>query len=135
MSPERDPRIIKPLLARLESSVRIVLDFQQAFNRHDIPAMLALCSGDCRLETASPAPEGTSLKGRDELSRYWQESFQCAPQAQLKIEDIFGLGLHCVMRWRLDQGERGGLERHLRGVDLFQVRDGLICEIFSYVKG
>ena len=44
MSPERDPRIIKPLLARLESSVRTVLDFQQAFNRRDLPAMLTLCS-------------------------------------------------------------------------------------------
>lgn len=135
MSPERDPRTMKPLLARLESSVRTVLEFQQAFNRRDLPAMLALCSNDCRLETASPAPDGTSLQGREALSQYWQESFQSSQQAQLKIEDIFGLGLHCVMRWRLDQGEGTGGESPMRGVHLFQVRDGLICEIFTYIKG
>jgi hypothetical protein len=134
MSPERDPRTMKPLLARMESSVRTVLDFQQAFNRQDIPAMLALCSDDCCLETASPAPDGTTHKGREALSRHWQDTFQSSPDAQLKIEDIFGLGLHCVMRWRLGRGEAGA-GSSLRGVDLFQVRDGLICEIFSYVKG
>ena len=35
-----------------------------------------------------------------------------------------------VVRWRYDFG--GG---HVRGVDLFTVRDGLVAEKLSYVKG
>lgn len=135
MSPERDPRIIKPLLARLESSVRSVLDFNAAFNRHDIPAMLDLCSEDCRLETASPAPEGTLLIGWEELTRHWKEIFETLPNIHLQIEDIFGLGLHCILRWRCDPRENDSRISPQRGVDLYQLRDGLICEILSYIKG
>lgn len=134
MSPKLDARTQKPLLARLESSVRSVLEFEQAFNRQDLPAMLAVCSEDCHLETASPPPDGSSCDGLEQLSRHWQEHFGSAPHAQRKIEDIFGLGLHCVVRWRIER-EQSGVASPLRGVDIFQVREGLICEIFTYVKG
>ena len=35
-----------------------------------------------------------------------------------------------VARWRYDYGDG-----HVRGVDLFTVRDGLVAEKLSYVKG
>jgi hypothetical protein len=39
------------------------------------------------------------------------------------------------MRWRYDWIEGAGEERHVRGVDIFKVKDGFICEKLSYVKG
>ena len=36
----------------------------------------------------------------------------------------------CVVRWRYDWGTG-----HVRGVDVIHLRDGLIAETYSYVKG
>ena len=35
-----------------------------------------------------------------------------------------------TVRWRFDWGDG-----HIRGIDLFKVRDGKVAEKFSYVKG
>lgn len=97
-------------LARIESGIRAVLEFVQAFNRRDIAAMLQLSSDDCRLESAAPAPD-----------------------ARIEVEESFGFGFRCVVRWRCEWTSPAGQER-LRGADIFQVRNGLIGEHLSYVK-
>jgi len=122
-------------LSRLESGLRLVLDFNEAFNRHDVPVMMQLVSPDCVFENTAPAPDGTLVKGREELTRFWQDFFQNSPQAHIQIEEIFGLGMRCIMRWRYDWQDTSGAKGHVRGVDIFNVRDGLICEKLSYVKG
>ena len=121
-------------LSRLEAAVRTVLAFKEAFNRHDISAMLQLLSADCVFEDTSPAPDGTRYIGHESLAQFWQGFFTDSPQARLHIEEIFGLGNRCILRWRCDWVEEGGEQCHLRGVDIFQVRDGLICEQLSYTK-
>jgi len=40
-----------------------------------------------------------------------------------------------MARWRCDWVDAAGEKQHVRGVDLFQVSGGLICEMLSYVKG
>lgn len=42
-------------------------------------------------------------------------------------------GDRAVVQWRFDWG--GDHPGHVRGVDLFRVRDGLVAEKASYVKG
>jgi hypothetical protein len=39
------------------------------------------------------------------------------------------------MRWRYDWVDERGVSGHVRGVDLYQVKNGLISEKLSYVKG
>jgi ketosteroid isomerase-like protein len=112
-----------------------VLAFNAAFNRHDVDAMLQLMSEDCVFENTAPAPDGTLYAGQESLAQYWQGFFSASPQARIHIEEIFGLGNRCIMRWRCDWGEEGAEQDHVRGVDIFQVRDGLICEQLSYIKG
>jgi len=51
------------------------------------------------------------------------------------IEDIFGMGFRCVMRWKYSWVDSAGEEGHVRGVDIFQVKNGIISEKLSYVKG
>lgn len=122
-------------LARLEEPLRIVLRFTEAFNRHDLAAMVRLVSEDCVLETPSPAPDGSLVRGRDAAARFWQDFFRDSPQARVTIEETLSAGLRCVIRWRRDRGDTAGEESYVRGVDLFRVKDGLICEKLSYVKG
>jgi len=117
-------------MAKIESGIRIVLEFNEAFNRHDVDAMMKLMSEDCIFENTDPAPDGTVYSGKQAVTLFWQDFFQQSPQARIEIEDIFGFGEKCIMRWRYSWGEG-----HVRGVDLFKVEDGLIREKLSYVKG
>ncbi|MEW5828211.1 MAG: nuclear transport factor 2 family protein [Chloroflexota bacterium] len=122
-------------LSRLESPVRTVLDFNEAFNRHDVAGMMSRMSDDCVFENTAPAPDGTVYSGKEAVTRFWEDFFRQSPQAHIEIEEIFGLGLRCVMRWRYDWVDTAGTKGHVRGVDIFQVRNGLITGKLSYVKG
>lgn len=122
-------------LSRLENAVRTVLAFNEAFNRHDVDGMLQLMSEECVFENTAPAPDGTLYAGKESQAQFWRGFFTGSSRARIHIEEIFGLGNRCIMRWRYDWGEEDGETSHVRGVDIFQVRDGLIREKLSYVKG
>jgi limonene-1,2-epoxide hydrolase len=122
-------------MSKLETSIRVVLEFNEAFNRHDIKAMMQLMSDDCIFENTSPAPDGTMIKGKDAVTQFWEGFFNESPHAHIKIEEIFSLGFRCVMRWKYNRMDASGHNGHVRGVDLFKVTNGLISEKLSYVKG
>ena len=117
-------------MSKIESSVRTVMDFNDAFNRHDIAGMMKLTTDDTVFENTSPSPDGTRYSGKDAVTNFWEDFFREAPNAHIDIEEIFGFGNRCVMRWTYTWGDG-----HVRGVDVFKLRDGLICEKLSYVKG
>ena len=120
-------------MSKLEASTRIVLEFNEAFNRHDVAGMMKLMSDECIFENTYPAPDGTRYSGKVAVTQFWQDFFRVSPQAQIEIEEIFGLGERCVMRWSCSWVDRK--QGHVRGVDIFRVRDGSILEKLSYVKG
>jgi predicted SnoaL-like aldol condensation-catalyzing enzyme len=122
-------------MAKIESAIRIVLEFNEAFNRHDVGGMMRLMSDDCVFENTDPAPDGTVYSGKEVVTHFWQDFFRESPHAQIEIEEIFGFGRRCIMRWRYHWVDESGGKGHVRGVDIFQVKDGLITEKFSYVKG
>lgn len=127
MSPSR--------LSKIELVIRIVLEFNEALNRHDVPGMMRLMSDDCIFENTDPAPDGTPYIGREAVTRFWQDFFVESPKAHIAIEEIFGLGSRCVMRWRYEWVDGAGKKGHVRGVDVYRVKNGLISEKLSYVKG
>jgi SnoaL-like protein len=105
-------------MEKIEAAMRVVLEFNEAFNRHDVAGMMKLMTEDCVFENTDPAPDGTAYRGKE------------SPRAHIDIEEIFGMGYRCIMRWKYSWGDG-----HVRGVDVFKVTDGLISEKFSYVKG
>ncbi len=122
-------------LSRLESATRLVLAFNEAFNRHDVAGMMQLTSDDCIFENTEPAPDGTVYKGKARVTQFWQDFFRQSSQAHIDIEEIFGLGERCIMRWKYSWANNEEGQGHVRGVDIFRVREGLIHEKLSYVKG
>ena len=122
-------------MSKIESAIRVVLEFNKAFNRHDIANMILLMSDDCVIEHAEPAPNGAVYSGKEVITQYWQDFFHTSPHAHIEIEEVFGFGIRCIMRWRYHWVDTAGKKRDVRGVDIFQVRDGVICEKLSYVKG
>jgi limonene-1,2-epoxide hydrolase len=122
-------------VSRFETAVRVVLEFNEAFNRQDVAGMMQLMSDDCIFENTHPAPDGTVYSGKEVVTRFWQDFFRQSPHAHIQIEEIFGFGIRCVTRWRYDWVDAVGENGHVRGVDIYQVKSSLICEKLSYVKG
>ena len=122
-------------LSRLESAMRVVLEFNEAFNRHDVAAMMQLMSNDCIFENTNPPPDGAVYSGKETVTQFWQDFFRESPHAHIEIEEIFGFGNRCIMRWKYTWMDAVGKKGHVRGVDIFQVKDGYISEKLSYVKG
>jgi ketosteroid isomerase-like protein len=121
-------------LSKIETAIRVVLKFNEAFNRHDVEGMMALMSDDCVFENTSPAPDGTVYRGQAAVRQFWLDFFQASPLARIEVEEVFGLGFRCVMRWRYEWGGEGD-SGHVRGVDVYQLRGGLISHKLSYAKG
>ena len=56
--------------------------------------------------------------------------------ALFEAEEQFAAGDRCVVRWRYEWGDSSTPEpHHVRGIDVFRVRDGLVAEKVCYVKG
>ena len=121
-------------MSKLEAATRLVLEFTDAFNHQDVAAMMHLISNDCVFENTAPPPDGAVYSGKAQITQYYHDFFHQSPHAHLEIEEIFGLGFRCVMRWRYEWIDAAGKKRHLRGVDIFKIKEAAICEILSYTK-
>lgn len=116
---------------KIASETEAVIDrFNEAFNRHDIDALMALFTDDCVFENTSPVPDGARYEGQAAVRAFWEEFFANSPRAHFETEDSLAAGDRCVVRWRYSWGDG-----HIRGVDLFTVRDGKVAEKLAYVKG
>ncbi len=94
--------------------------------------MMAAMTKDCVFESTSP-PDGVRAEGQDAVRAVWESFFGGNPSAAFETEAMIVGVHHVTTRWRYSWSENGG--GHIRGVDVFAVRDGLVAEKFSYVKG
>jgi ketosteroid isomerase-like protein len=108
--------------------------FNDAFNRHDADAVMALMTEDCVFEDTSPAPDGARYAGAKAVREYWEAFFNRSPDARIETEEIITAGDRCVVRW-IYRKTKDGLPWHLRGVDVFRVQGKKVAEKLSYVKG
>jgi len=116
-------------------ATRAVVDgFNEAVTRHDVDAIMGRMTADCVFENTRPAPDGTRVVGQDAVRTFWQEFFARSPRARFETEDIFVAGDRCAVQWTY-HWVRDGQAGHVRGVDLFRIRDGKVAEKLSYVKG
>lgn len=122
-------------MAKMESAMRVVIDFNAACNRHDVDGMMRLMSDDCVFDNTEPAPDGTVYAGKEAVTAFWRDFFRGSPSAHFDVEEMFGLGERCIVRWKYNWVDAAGRPGHVRGVDVFRVTGGLIREKLSYVKG
>jgi ketosteroid isomerase-like protein len=103
-------------------------DFNAAWNAHDLPAALALCTSDVVFESTDPAPDGRRFEGLDAVREAWRPVFES--EGRFEAEETIVSGDRVVQRWRYDWGSG-----HVRGIDLITVRAGRVAAKLSYVKG
>lgn len=122
-----DTNVTKLTLAAVER-------FNIAFNKHDVEAVMNAMTEDCIFENTSPSPDGARVVGASAVRAYWEKFFTNNPDAFFEAEDVFAVGDRCVVRW-IYRKTKDGMPWHLRGVDVFKVRDGKVMEKLAYVKG
>lgn len=121
--------------AKTAGTLDVIEQFNEAFNHHDVDAIMALMTEDCVFENTQPVPDGKRHVGQAEVRGYWQRFFGSSPSARFTTEDIFAAGDRCTVRWRYDWVDKQGKPGHIRGVDVFRVQGGKVAEKCSYVKG
>ena len=113
-----------------EGAIRALLEeFGQAWNDHDLDRALALTTDECVFESTGPAPDGVRSVGRDAVRAAWAPIFADAA-AHFDGEELVVQGDRATQCWTYRFA--GG---HVRGIDFFRLRDGLVAEKLSYVKG
>ena len=117
-----------------EQTLATIHRFNEAFNRHDVDAVMELMTDDCVFDNTRPPPDGERIVGQAAVRAFWAEFFRRSPDARFDTEEIFAAGDRCVVRWTY-HWVKDGKPGHVRGVDIFRVRDGKVAEKLSYVKG
>jgi len=115
--------------------IPLIIQFNDALNTRDVDALMSLLTADCVFENTYPAPAGTRYAGQFAVREFWEDFFHGSSEARFEIEEIFGQNDRAVMRWIYRWIDPAGHDGFIRGVDVYRVRDGLIAEKLSYVKG
>lgn len=109
--------------------------FNEAFNQHDVDGMMALMSEDCVFENTYPPPDGERFVGQAAVRRFWEQFFRDSPHAHIHIEDLFACAERAAQNWVYTWVDAQGRQGHIRGVDVFHLREGVITAKLSFVKG
>lgn len=117
------------------STLETVTRFNDAINAHDLDTVISLLAEDTVFENTYPTPDGERHEGKAAVSGFWLEFFESSPKAHFDIEEIFASGERAFVRWRYNWQNADETFGHVRGVDIFRVRDGKVAEKLSYVKG
>jgi ketosteroid isomerase-like protein len=111
------------------NAIEVVERFGSAWGAHDLDATIDLITDDCVFDNTDPAPDGTRYEGKAHIREVWRPIFDDVA-ANFEAEETFAAGDRVVQLWKYTWATG-----HVRGVDIFKVRDGLVSEKFSYVKG
>lgn len=109
--------------------------FNDALNRRDMPVMLSLLTPDTVFENTYPPPDGERFSGLPAVSAYWEQFFRDSTASHIEIERLLTTPSFGVQQWTYHWTSPDGSQGHIRGIDLFLIRDGLIAAKYSYVKG
>lgn len=122
-------------LAREHQTTADVIErFNSAFNQHDADGLAAHLTEDAVFENTSPPPDGKRIEGKAAVVQFWREWFARNQDATFETGDMFVDGDRAAVLWIYSK-IRDGKPWHLRGVDIFTVRDGKVAAKLAYVKG
>jgi len=101
--------------------------FSDAWNRHDIEALMSFMSEDCVFETAAgPGACGTRHQGAAAVRKAFASAWEMVPDAQWRNAVHHVMGDFGVSEWTFTGTHADGSRIEVNGVDLFAFKDGKI---------
>ena len=101
-----------------------------AFNAHDVDAILTFFTEDCVLDT----PRGQRFVGKEEVRKGFQARFDGIPDIVYADARHWTSGDRGVSEWTIRGTQATGDPIEVRGCDLFEFADGKISRKDSYWK-
>jgi len=115
--------------------VGLLRDFADAWNRHDVDALMSFMTEDCVFEASAGSDVcGTRYVGRDSVRAAFAEVWATFPDAQWCNARHFVHGERGVSEWTFTGTRADGTRVEVDGCDLFTFRDGKISLKDSYRK-
>ena len=113
---------------------RFLQSFEDAFNAHDIKAIMSFMTEDCVF--VAPAGEeinGEKFTGQEEVRKAFENVFATFPDAHWANTDHFISGNRGYAEW-IFTGKSYGNKVEVNGCDLFTFKNGKIAVKNSYRK-
>ncbi len=109
--------------------------FADAWNRHDLDALMAMMTDDCVFDaSAGPQVNGQRSEGPQQVRAAYAAVFETFPDARWANARHFIAGNRGVSEWTFTGTRTDGTRVEVNGCDLFTFRDGRIAVKNSYRK-
>ena len=131
--------ILLPISLMSQSTNKVTVNFLQsfadAFNAHDIKAIMSHMTADCVFEaSAGPDVDGEKLTGQEQVKKAFENVFATFPDAHWGDPKHFIVGERGVSEWKFAGTKTDGTKVEVTGCDLFTFKDGKIAIKNSYRK-
>jgi ketosteroid isomerase-like protein len=109
--------------------------FLDAFNAHDLDAIMDFFSDDCVMEMPrGPAPGGRRLVGKDQIREGIKSRLEGIPDIHYGDDRHWACGDRGVSEWTIRGTQANGERIEVRGCDLIEFSGGKISRKDSFWK-
>jgi ketosteroid isomerase-like protein len=109
--------------------------FLDAFNAHDVDAIMSFFTDDCVLDMPrGPAPGGRHLVGKEQVREGIRSRLEGIPDIRYEDDRHFACGDRGVSEWTIRGTQANGEPIEVRGCDLLEFTDGKISRKDSFWK-
>jgi steroid delta-isomerase-like uncharacterized protein len=116
-------------------TVALLKDFLEAFNRHDLDAIMGFFAEDCVFYMPRGArPRGDRYAGKHDVRAGLARRFEGLPDVHYGEDRHWACGDFGVSEWTLTGTTLSGQRIEVRGVDLLEFADGKIVRKDSFWK-
>jgi ketosteroid isomerase-like protein len=110
----------------------LIEQLAEAMNQHDLDGAVGLVHEDYRSQ--QPAHPGRAFVGRAQMRANWEAMFAGIPDFRAEILGSVQDGATTWSEWRWSGTRTDGLPLDVRGVTLFEIRDGEIVAGRLYLE-
>ena len=116
-------------------SVETLQAFADAWNRHDVDALMSFMTEDCVFEASAGSEVcGTRYAGVESVQSAFAEVWATFPDAHWANAQHLVMGERGISEWTFTGTRADGTRVEVHGCDLFTFRDGKIALKNSYRK-
>jgi steroid delta-isomerase-like uncharacterized protein len=123
------------MAARFTDTVSLLDAFADAWNRHDVDALMSMMTDDCLFDaSAGHTVNGERHEGQAAVRAAFAAVFAQYPDARWNNARHFVAGDRAVSEWTFTGTSKDGSRVEVAGCDLFTLRDGRIAVKNSFRK-
>ncbi len=123
------------MVAEQAVTVETLKEIAEAFNRHDLEAIMEFFAEDCVLEMPrGPHPWGERYVGKSQVREGLATRFAGIPDVHYGEDRHWVCGNMGVSEWTLTGTTSSGDRLEVRGCDHWEFRDGKVIKKDSYWK-